>query len=133
MSCLMLLVAEQASFPRILLSKPTRWVASADSSMCHERKAFGGSFVLQRYQQYIFPFLSNSVCCTRAVYCTRAGFGITSAEDSRLLYIICLCAPVIPSSTAEAWDASLCLWHPNLCFSLRMRRISCVVPTCRRS
>lgn len=128
MSCLMLLVVEQASFPRILLSKPTRWVTSADSSMSHERKAFGGSFVLERYLQYIFPFLSYFMCCTRASFLRLL---LQKTPDSCTLYV--LCSPVILSSTAEAWGASPCLWHPNLSFSLRMRRTFSVVPTCRRS
>lgn len=57
-SCLMLLVAEQASFPRILLSKPTRWV-SADSGMSHERKAFGAAlFLRDTYSTFFLSYLS---------------------------------------------------------------------------
>lgn len=57
MSCLMLLVAERASFPRILLSKPTRWVTSADSSMSHERKDFRAVLFLRDTYNTFFLFL----------------------------------------------------------------------------
>lgn len=95
MSCSMLLVVEQASFPRILLSKPTRWVTSADSSTSHERKDCRAALFLRDIYSTFFLFFLILYAVPGLVF-----LRLLLQETFRFLYItyaLLSCHPLIHS------------------------------------
>lgn len=84
MSCSMLLVVEQASFPRILLSKPTRWVTSADSSTSHETKDCRAALFLRDIYSTFFLFFLILYAVPGLVF-----LRLLLQETQILVYYIC--------------------------------------------